>query len=220
MAERNGRGRASASRRESRSAGAAVSAAREFVPPLTTSLKAFVKDGSDHAFRELMFELNSLFNQMRRLQEVFARYIGVNPPQFTFILVIAEVPDVTVRQIADRMNVSSPFVTAEIGRLVDMGIVCKKPNDSDRRSSFLQLTAKGESLMRELAAILRRANDLHFRSLTEETAGLFKHTIHTIVEDGKRVLHELESPDMRDAVAPSLKSQLARRGASVRKGKT
>lgn len=212
MAQRNRRGRAPASRPDTRSPGGGAPAPREFVPPLTTSLKAFVKNGSDHAFRELMFELNSLFNQMRQHQEHFARYIGVNPAQFTFILVIAEVSDVTVRQIADRMNVSSPFVTAEIGKLVDMGIVCKKPNDRDRRSSFLKLTQKGESLMRELAAILRRANDLHFRSLTEDSARAFKETIHAIVTDGRRVLHELQSPDMRDALAPSVTSGRTARG--------
>jgi hypothetical protein len=34
----------------------------------------------------------------------------------------------------------------------------------------------------------------------------------TIVEDGRRVLDELESPDMRHATAPSVRSGLAMRG--------
>src|SRR5436190_13084308 len=83
---------------------------RGLFPPLTTTLPAFVKNGSDHEFRQLMFELNSLFNQMKRHAEHFARFIGVNPAQFTIILIIAEMPDVTVRQIAEQMNVTSPFV--------------------------------------------------------------------------------------------------------------
>jgi len=174
-----------------------------------------VKNGSDREFRELIFELNSLFNQMKRHQEQFASYIGVNPAQFTFILIIAEMPNVTVRQIADRMNVSSPFVTAEIGKLVNMGVVCRRENNSDRRSSFLNLTSKGENLVRELAPILCQANDLHFRSLTGESAKVFKETIHAIVADGRRVLHELESPDMRNAKAPSVKSGLAARGKQL-----
>ena len=183
--------------------------AEEFVPPLTTSLKAFVKNGSDHEFRQLIFELHSLFNQMKRHADHLARYIGVNPAQFTFMLIIAEMSNVTVRQIAQRMNVTSPFVTAEIGKLVSMGIVCKKANSTDRRSSFLKLTSRGENLLRELAPILCRANDLHFRSLTEESAKFLKEIIHTIVVDGRRVLHELESPDLRNATAPSATSESA-----------
>src|SRR5262245_2678125 len=175
------------------------SPAQAFVPPLTTTLKAFVKNGSDHEFRQLMFELNSLSNQMKRHVEHFARYIGVSPAQFAFILMIAEMPDMTVPQIAEQMNVTSPFVTAEIGKLVTMGIVRKEANSRDRRSSFLRLTAKGENLFRELAPVLCRANDLHFRSLTEESARILQQTIHTLVVDGRRVLHEIEAPDMHNA---------------------
>ena len=181
---------------------------RGLFPPLTTTLPAFVKNGSDHEFRQLMFELNSLFNQMKRHAEHFARFIGVNPAQFTIILIIAEMPDVTVRQIAEQMNFTSPFVTAEIGKLVTMGIVSKEANSRDRRSSFLRLTAKGKNLVRELAPVLRRANDLHFRSLTEDSAQRLKQTIYALVVDGRRVLHELESPDMQNARAPSVASKL------------
>src|SRR5262245_41703893 len=103
------------SKTDSSSRPARASSARKFAPPLTTTLKSFVKNGSDHEFRLLMFELNSLFNQMRQHVEYFARFIGVNPAQFTFIMIIAELSDVTVRDIAQRMNVTSPFVTAEVG---------------------------------------------------------------------------------------------------------
>jgi len=203
------------SRADSYSPDARHSSAREFAPPLTTTLKAFVKNGSDHEFRLLMFELNSLFNQMRQHAEYFARFIGVNAAQFTFILIIAEMPDVTVRHIAQQMNVTSPFVTAEIGKLVNMGIVRKEANSHDRRSSFLKLTSKGESLVRDLAPVLCRANDLHFRSLTEERARILKEIIHTLVADGRRVLHELQSPDMHDAMAPSVASESAPGSKSI-----
>ena len=197
--------------RQGRCARVSTAVAKQFDPTPTTSLKAFVKNGSDHEFRELIFELNGLLNQIKRHQEKFAKYIGVNPAQFVFIMIIAEIPNITVRQIADRMNVSSPFVTAEIGKLVSMGVVCKRENNNDRRSSFLNLTSNGENLVRELTPILRKANDLHFRSLTRESAKAFKETVHAIVADGRRVLHELESPDMRDARAPSVKSGPAER---------
>jgi len=212
MANRTRHQQASATEAEARAP--RVSDSKGLFPPLTTTLPAFVKNGSDHEFRQLMFELNSLFNQMKQHVEHFARFIGVNPAQFTFMLIIAEVPDVTVRQIAEQMNVTSPFVTAEVGKLVAMGIVSKEANSRDRRSSFLRLTAKGKNLVRELAPVLRRANDLHFRSLTEDSAQRLKQTIHALVVDGRRVLHELESPDMQNARAPSVASKFPRHAKS------
>jgi DNA-binding MarR family transcriptional regulator len=175
----------------------------EAFPPLTISLETFVKNGSDRKFRQLIFELMGLSNQMKRHIDQFARYIGRNNAQFHLMTIMAEMPDITVSQIAQLMNVTSQFVTIEIGQLIRDDIVWKRPDESDRRSSFLNLTSKGKNLIRELAPLLRRANNLHFRSLTEERAKILTETIHTLVVDGGRVLHELESPDVRNAMAPS-----------------
>jgi hypothetical protein len=94
-----------------------------------------------------------------------------------------------------------------VGKLIRKGIVEKRPNASDRRSSFLNLTSRGKNLVRELAPVLRRANNLHFRSLTGDRAKFLTETIHAIVEDGRRVIHELESPDIRNAMAPSARPE-------------
>jgi DNA-binding MarR family transcriptional regulator len=175
----------------------------EAFPPLTISLETFVKNGSDHAFRRLIFELTALHNQMQRHSDQFARYIGTTNAQFQVLMVMAQIPDLTVSQIAQMMNVTSQFITIEIGGLIRKGIVQKQPNERDRRSSLLNLTPKGRNLVRELAPVMRRATNLHFRSLTEEQTKILTETIHAIVEDGRRVIHELESPDIRNAVAPS-----------------
>jgi len=190
--------------------------ADEAFPPLTISLDTFVKNGSDREFRQLMFELMGLHNQMQRHSDQFARYIGTNNAQFHMIMIMAETPDLTVSQIAQIMNVTSQFVTIEVGRLIRKGIVGKQPNPSDRRSSFLNLTPKGKNLVRELAPVLRRANNLHFRSLTEERARILTEMLHAIVEDGRRVIHELESPDIRNAMAPSAQLEPETRSGTPR----
>jgi len=179
----------------------------EAFPPLTISLETFVKNGSDRTFRRLIFELMGLQNQMQRHSDQFARYIGTTNAQFQVLMVMAQMPDLTVSQLAQMMNVTSQFITIEIGGLIRKGIVEKRPNESDRRSSFLNLSLKGRNLVCELAPVMRRATNLHFRSLTEEGTKLLTETIHAIVEDGRRVIHELESPDIRDAMAPSARME-------------
>jgi DNA-binding MarR family transcriptional regulator len=120
---------------------------------------------------------------------------------------MAQTPDLTVSELAEIMNVTSQFVTIETGKLIGKGIVEKRPNASDRRSSFLNLTPKGRNLVRELAPLQRRANNLHFRSLTENQARALTEMLRAIKEDGKRVIHELESPDIVNAMAPSARLQ-------------
>jgi DNA-binding MarR family transcriptional regulator len=165
-------------------------------PPLTVSLEVFVKDGSDHAFRELMFGLIALNNQMRIATDRFARHIGTNNSQFHILMALAQTPDMTASQIAELTNVASPIVTIEIGSLVRKGLIERRANESNRRNSFLSLTAKGRDLVCQVAPLLRRVNDLHYRSLTAEQAAVLKASVDAIVTDGRRVIAELDSAEL------------------------
>ena len=183
-----------------------VVAAQEKFPPLTTSLQAFVKDGSDRTFRRLIYDLTSLFNQMMRNRKQFAAYIGVTEAQLLMMTIIAEMRESTVGQIAQRLNVSSQFVTIEVGDLVRKEILEKRPNEADRRSMFLNLTAKGQRLLCELAPLRRKINDIHFHSLTEDRAQVLHEIVSTLIAGGKNAGHELDAPDLQGKKAPSARS--------------
>jgi DNA-binding MarR family transcriptional regulator len=175
---------------------------QEPFPPLSTSLETFLKDGSDRDFRRLIYDLTSLFNIMVRNRRHFGAYIGVTESQALMMMLIAETPGVTVGHIAQHLDVSSQFVTIQIGDLVKTGVVEKRPNEADRRSMFLSLTSKGESLLRELAPLRRRTNDTMFRSLTEQRANALKEILRELISDGRVALHDLEAPHF-DKKAPT-----------------
>src|SRR5260370_27617428 len=90
----------------------------ETFPPLSTSLAAFVKDGSDREFRRLIYDLLGLANLMRFNADRFARYIGRNKAQFYMMVIIADTPDVAVRPIAPLTNLTRRFVTTHILQLI------------------------------------------------------------------------------------------------------
>jgi len=192
-----------------------AASAEETFPPLTISLKSFVKDGSDREFRRLIYGLTRLQNQMERHRKLFAAYIGVTEAQVVMMRIIAETQDATVGHLAQQLYVTSQFVTIEIGGLVKKNIVEKRPNEADRRSMFLNLTPKGKSLLGELAIVMRKGNDIHFRSLTEDRARLLQEIISTLITDGMSALHELYAPHLRGQMAPSAQADTKRRiGAS------
>jgi MarR family transcriptional regulator, organic hydroperoxide resistance regulator len=178
----------------------------EAFPPLSTSLQPFVKGGSDREFRRLIYDLHAYHALMVRNRVQLANYIGVTDPQLIIIMMIAETPDATVGNIAQQMDVTSQFVTIEVGKLIEKNIVEKRPNEADRRSVFLNLTSKGQSLLRELGPFRRRVNDTMFRSLTEERAKILKEIIGTLILDARTSLHELDAPHRRDDRAPSADS--------------
>jgi hypothetical protein len=59
---------------------------------------------------------------------------------------------------------------------------------------------------------------MHFRSLTKEQATILREAPHATVEDGQRVIHELESPDIvdGDAMAPSAQLETSHRSGARR----
>ena len=166
-------------------------------PPTSISLRHFTKDGSDRKFRELLYALIGLSTLMVQNRQRFAAHIGLTAPQYTMLALIAENPAATVGKLAEQLYVSSQFVTVEIGKLVEKGIVDKRPNEQDRRSMILNLTGKGKDLLREVGPVRRRTNDLMFRSLTEERAKLLKEIVDTLIADGTSALHELDAPHVR-----------------------
>jgi len=122
--------------------------------------------------------------------------------------VIAETMEPTVSGVAERLGVSSQFVTMEIGKLIASEIVRKRPNEADRRSMILSLTAKGEALLRELGPVRRKINDMTFRSLNEERARALREIVDRLLIDGRIAVHELDSPNMRGKQAPSARADV------------
>ena len=173
----------------------------------STSLGAFLNAGTDRPFRDLIYRLTRLSNLMRRNQEYFAEYIGVRGPQLLMMSVLLDSPAATIGHIASQLEVSSQFVTVEIGKLLRKGLVEKRPNKEDRRSVLLKLTATGEKLMNELAPLRRETNDVMFRSVTNEQVTQLSDIVGALLTNGHEALHHLEAPNRKNLRAPSLQDQ-------------
>jgi hypothetical protein len=94
----------------------------------------------------------------------------------------------------------------EIGKLIGKGIVLKRPNEADRRGVLLSLTAKGQTLLRELGPVRRKINDMTFRSLTEERAKALQEILDGLMIDARDAVHELDAPQMRGQKAASART--------------
>lgn len=175
-------------------------------PPLSVTADNLLRDGSDREFRRLIYSLVGFAEMVVRHRNVYGAYIGVTGPQYVMMTIIAESPNMTVRDIAKATSVSDQFVTSEIGKLARNDIVEKTPDVADRRSVLLNLTLKGRKLLTELAPLRRESNDLMYRSLTRERMKILQEILDRLVADAEIALHELDSPQRRGQKAPSASS--------------
>jgi DNA-binding MarR family transcriptional regulator len=188
----------------------------ERFPPLSTSMEAFLKDGTDRKFRHLIYSLLNFSALMIRHRECYASYIGVTGSQYSMVAIIADARLATVGHVAEKMVVASQFVTGEISKLIEKDIIEKTPNEMDRRSILLKLTPRGQRLLRELGPIRRESNDLMYGSLTVDRGKALQEIIDKLVEDGKSALHAFDAPHRRGIKAPSVQSEMPLRPAAKR----
>jgi DNA-binding MarR family transcriptional regulator len=196
----------------------------ERFPPLSTSMEAFLRDGTDRKFRHLIYSLLNFSALMIRHRECYASYIGVTGSQYSMVAIVADAGLATVGHVAEQMGVASQFVTGEISKLIEKDIIEKTPNEMDRRSIFLKLTPRGQRLLRELGPIRRESNDLMYGSLTADRGRALQEIIDKLIEDGNGALHAFDAPHRRGMKAPSVQSEMpldpaANRSARGRTGR-
>lgn len=122
-------------------------------------------DGTGATFRQFLADMLTISVRMTALRERFAVMLGISGPQYQMLMAIAqehEAGGVSVRAVARHLHVSGAFVTAEVRKLVEAGLVAKDRNREDRRGVLLRLTAKGETDIADILQVVRTVNEFFF----------------------------------------------------------
>lgn len=137
--------------------------------PLTVNRPELLVDGSDDEFRALVHDALAFSARLQAIREGYGEIVGVTGPQYSILISIAHLSkrgNVSVNTVADHLHLSGSFVTTETNKLIELGMVTKAVDQSDRRRVILRLTSKGWGRFSKLAEIQSVVNDQHFASLS------------------------------------------------------
>jgi DNA-binding MarR family transcriptional regulator len=140
--------------------------------PVTTTLPLLLRRGGDAEFRRFLYDFMTVADRMEALRDYFGRKAGITGPQYTLLMAVMQLDDgegVPLRDVAAHLRVTRAFVTLESGRLIRTGILAKRANPHDGRSSLLSLSVKGRRLIDRLVPEVRSVNDLFFSRLDRTT---------------------------------------------------
>lgn len=105
---------------------------------------------------EALAELRYLGRKFLRFSKDFLRAkAGLNPEQYEALLAIKAYPgkSLTISQLSERLQVKHHSAVNIVDRLVERKLIRRTAGEEDRRERHLGLTAKGEELIEELAAV-------------------------------------------------------------------
>src|SRR4051812_46130782 len=83
------------------------------------------------------------------------RALGLSIPQFDLLSTLTEREGLTQQELAHRLYVTKGNVSGLVDRLVEAGLVERRPIEGDRRSHALHLTARGRALAEQGIAAQR-----------------------------------------------------------------
>jgi DNA-binding MarR family transcriptional regulator len=169
--------------------------------PATISLAALLNGKrSDRAFRRLVRDLLTVARRVELARDYFGRGLNVTGPQYNLLMTVAElqgVAGVSVGSVAQAMHVSSSFVTAETGKLLDVGLLRKQPNPSDRRGALIKLSPLGRAQIHRLLTEIRAVNDLFFGLLTAESFAALCTGAGALVEGSREAMQYIARMEER-----------------------
>lgn len=166
-------------------------------PPLgaTVTRSELLAGGTDRAFRQLVHDMITFGGHIQEVRNRLAATIGLSGTQYTILIAIARLRTeggVGVNRVAEHLHLSGAFVTIEVNRLVEAGLVSKRTNPEDRRRVLLEITEKGRHLLDRLQPVQRPVNDTLFESITTEEFDLLRRVMGRLVGNGGRALRLID----------------------------
>lgn len=164
---------------------------RGYHPPLSITRRALLERGSDLEFRRLIYRLVVVEERLRHARAYFGRRIGLSGPQYMLLISVAYLQGatgITVRSLARNLRVSSAFITGESRRLIERGLLAKRRNPHDSRSTLLSVTAAGRRRIEEVVPEVRRVNDLFFQNVTKDSFRHAKRFLEQLLDGSAQAL--------------------------------
>ncbi len=101
-----------------------------------------------------MAEFRYQIRRFLRFSEEAARAAGLEPQQYLLLLALKGLPEDSrgrIGELAERLQIQHHSTVELVDRLARRNLVKRRRGEHDRREVLLELTARGEKLLQELA---------------------------------------------------------------------
>lgn len=105
------------------------------------------------------------YEKLSSWEHCVVRDKGLTLPQMHTLEILGIHSDLRMKELAQRMGVTTGTLTVMVDRLEEAGLVCRRPNEKDRRSIIVTLTDEGREHFKE-------HDKLHAQLTADITAGL------------------------------------------------
>jgi DNA-binding MarR family transcriptional regulator len=133
---------------------------------------------------DLSQKFMEFYDKLSSWEHLVVKDSGLSPAQMHTIEVIGHHKNLMMRELADRLGITTGTLTVAVDRLEKLSMVKRMPHEHDRRSWLIVLTEKGKQMYEQ--------HNKHHEEFTQEIAhDLTNKEIETLYQLMDRVLQRL-----------------------------
>jgi len=102
---------------------------------------------------------------------------GVVPSHGEIIATLFKQEELTMTDIANKISRDKSTVTTLVKKLIKAGILTTRPNEKDKRSSYVYLTIKGRTLEQGFKDISEELYKIQYLDITDEERYIFRQVL-------------------------------------------
>ena len=129
---------------------------RSYRPPLSVTRPQLLTNKRDDRFREVIYALFVTATRFQEVRDAFGRDIGLTGPQYFIVIATAhyqQAGGVGVKALAQYLHVAASHVTVETHKLIDKGLLIKRPNPADARGVLFDAHRPGDGGVGKAGAV-------------------------------------------------------------------
>jgi DNA-binding MarR family transcriptional regulator len=146
--------------------------------------------------REFMADFYAAMSMMRLLRQEIAAALSLTSAEYSVLLAVWYLQregEMTVRAISDHLHVAAAYVTSEVARLVDKGLLVKRRHPVDRRAVGVGLTKAARDAFLKLGPMLGDINKPLLQGVYYRDLVTVHRFLRSIIDHGYDAIHVAQS---------------------------
>lgn len=138
---------------------------------------------NSHKYSEIMISVRKIVRAINLESKRVEKNFGISIPQLLTLKHLKEKPDykTTMRSLREFLSLNASTVTGIVSRLETKGYVARLPDPSDKRSTPIVLTSKGDDLIKTTNTSLHEKISKNLEALNDQEYEAIVDSFQTII---------------------------------------
>ncbi|MBR6698348.1 MAG: winged helix-turn-helix transcriptional regulator [Lachnospiraceae bacterium] len=127
-----------------------------------------IEEAKENSPKKLHWRVRYVNRISKRIVEKRVQSTGVYHSQHRMLMIISDAPDISQKELAQRMEISTAATAVSIKKLMNSGYIERNTDENDNRANKIKLTAKGLEVVKSSREMFDELHENIYKGFSEE----------------------------------------------------